>query len=461
METLWKGEPGSPERDIKAKYVKETGGILDTLLMLKDTAVLKIGENGECNILNYDLLPISIRRKDLTINHFYMDWVYGRAMPMGRSNAKDILSTLQVAQNPAKICFASYAVSLTDCYWVKEDEDAITWSEISPYRNKLSKELASVALYGSSSMRLGKIYTPELVTQGVNAKCWVKENNNIYMYKIAKSEIAASEILDTLGITHVTYETADNLTVESPDERIRLEYIESINEKIVKSKLIATEDISLVSFEDFRLMAEREQLNAFELAKTINRHAYFEMQIADYILNNPDRHSQNWGFFMDNHTGKIFDIYPLMDHDRAFSERTNIISQTVEENVTLEYAAIVAQQELSLDYSSLLEMKRPALLEEIKWNMLTERIAILERKSSIFGTLIKNGFKPNMELIDKIDSVSGNRLFSQESLHRVKACYHGQKSIKTEEEIIIKQIGEELKQQEILMNNADELFMER
>ena len=49
---------------------------------------------------------------------------------------------------------------------------------------------------------------------------------------------------------------------------------------------------------------------------------YYTMQIVDYILANEDRHGANFGFYMDNRTGKLLELYPLMDHDHSFRRRT-------------------------------------------------------------------------------------------------------------------------------------------
>ena len=54
-------------------------------------------------------------------------------------------------------------------------------------------------------------------------------------------------------------------------------------------------------------------------------------EIVDYILGNEDRHGANFGFFMENESGKLLGLYPLMDHDHAFSEEETILSQTSEE----------------------------------------------------------------------------------------------------------------------------------
>ena len=72
----------------------------------------------------------------------------------------------------------------------------------------------------------------------------------------------------------------------------------------------------------------------------MDREAYLEMQIADYILNNNDRHEQNWGFLMENVTGKLTGLCPLFDHDHAFVNYKNVMSQTTEREMSLREAAL-------------------------------------------------------------------------------------------------------------------------
>ena len=118
-----------------------------------------------------------------------------------------------------------------------------------------------------------------------------------------------------------------------------------------------------------------KNLQAFvhDEARKINPEIYYKMQIADYILNNNDRHEQNWGFLMDNQTGKIVSFCPLFDHDHAFAGYDNITSQTTEKEMTLYEAAKAAQAELKMDIKVLFEMKCPKYLEQGQWEKLLER----------------------------------------------------------------------------------------
>lgn len=113
-------------------------------------------------------------------------------------------------------------------------------------------------------------------------------------------------------------------------------------------ELTTSEETSLVTFEEFQIFCSYYGMNPYEEARAIDHTFYLKMQIADYLLNNTDRHEQNWGFLMENSTGKIIGFCPLFDHDHAFSSYDNVMSQTTETEMTLRDAVIERQRQLLL-----------------------------------------------------------------------------------------------------------------
>ena len=158
-------------------------------------------------------------------------------------------------------------------------------------------------------------------------------------------------------------------------------WIEGVGEKIVKSRLFTTEDQALVTFEEFKLFCNAYGMNPYEEALKIDKQAYLEMQIADYILNNNDRHEQNWGFIMDNESGQLTGYVPLFDHDHAFAEYKNVHSQTTEQDMTLLQAAVKAQGELKMDLSVLDRMEKPKELSDKQWKDVQMRKEQVMRSS--------------------------------------------------------------------------------
>lgn len=324
-----------------------------TYIMLKDIPVLEI-EDYRCKILNYGLLPISLRYPDVNYDDVMHGWTENRTMNVGRTNAKKLLAGFRLSQsNPYMIARLFHFASLSDCYWMKEADEKISWKDVSLFTNSLEKAVSASALLGIStsfSTITEKLHTPELTVQGMSAKAWIREDDGLYLYKIGKKELAASKILAALDIPHVIYEKADEKKLTELADPARINKIQESNEEIVKCRIISSEGTSILPWEDFQMYCAYHDMDEFSYVKEHDGEAYYSMQVADYILGNEDRHGANFGFFMDNETGTLLHLYPLMDHDHAFSNEKDIPSQCSEENETLKEAAIKALAHVKIDF---------------------------------------------------------------------------------------------------------------
>ena len=353
-------------------------------IYLKDLPVLSVNANGDCRILDFDHLPFALRKDQVTFPDFY-EWASNRPLSIDRTHAKEILNAFRLSQaNRFEICKACRGLSLQDAYWIRQDEDEAGWAEINLFENPLSLYIAGLSLSGDAgSFPLpaslpDPIHTPELTTQGVNAKGWFRERDGLFLYKLGKYELAADVILSAAGIPHLSYKEASPAEKNTYLSATRREWVESVGETVVKSKLFTSSELSLVTFEEFHTFCRHYGLNAYEQALKIDPIAYSQMQAADYILNNSDRHEQNWGFFMENRSGKLIGYCPLFDHDRAFSPRSPLYSQTTPTYMTLKEAALTAMGKLSLDLMPIMSMSRPPFLDEEKWMDVRKRCEDLD-----------------------------------------------------------------------------------
>ncbi len=349
------------------------------LLLLKDQPLLKILDNGQCEILDFDRLPYALRKEKVTFVEF-IEWASNRTLSVGRSYAKEILNSMRLPQNNRyAVCKACRGLSLEDAYWIRQEEDDKTWEEVNLFHNPLSLFITEISLSGRSmyyqeEYRSGKeIRTPELTTLGASAKGWIRKDGELFLHKVGKYEIPADLILNALDILHIHYHRSDMEEIDSYLSHERKEWVEGVGEAIVNSKLFTSEDISLVTFEEFRTFCEFYGLNGYEEAEKIDREFYLKMQVADYILNNYDRHEQNWGFFMDNESGKLTGYCPLFDHDHTFLNSGHVISQTSKEPVSLFEAAAEAQKVLHMDFENLFRMEKPELLTDEQWQAVLKR----------------------------------------------------------------------------------------
>ena len=322
------------------------------------------------------LLPFSLQKEDLTYEDFFFNWLSVRPLSIGRTNAKAILNNAGIPQNSLTIARICHGMNLSDCYWVKEREEDTSWDKDNLYDHDMDPLYADTALTGKlHHLSKDKFHTPELTAQGVSAKCWIKENDGIYLYKVGRKELPASEILDVLGIDHVHYEKAEQLKEYLSKDRIKK--IEDVGEIIVRSKLITNKQQGIIPFEEFAVWCANQEIDdEYEEAKRRDEKSYYEMQIADYILNNSDRHVGNWGFYFDVEENKLQGMYPLMDHDHSFDEEETLMSQTNEGKTLLE-AARIAQAQLNLPVKDILEIPKPEYLMDNEWEQVRKRVMML------------------------------------------------------------------------------------
>ena len=354
-----------------------------TYIMLKDVPVLEI-EDYRCKILNYELLPISLRYPDVNYDDVMHGWTEKRTMNIGRTNAKKLLVGFRISQsNPYMIARLFHFASLSDCYWMKDAEETFTWEQVSLFENPWEKAVTSTALLGTNQTfrtLVQKVHTPEFTAQGMAAKAWIREADGLYLYKVGKKELPASGILDALHIPHVSYIEAENSRLEKIADRNHIEKIYKSGEKIVKCRIISSEETALVPWEDFQVYCSYHDKNEYDMVKEMDAANYYKMQIADYILGNEDRHGANFGFYMDNRSGKLQGLYPLMDHDHAFSEDGDILSQTSEQDETLQQAAYKAMNHAEVSFDNVLAMKKPEDLGDTQWKAVLGRCRELHQR---------------------------------------------------------------------------------
>ena len=121
-------------------------------LMLKDTRVLYFDlEDFVVESIRDDLLPFCLRlnirkpvqNKDILHNiQEVKSYLSSRVLSLSRDNAKKIYAAFQIPQidsidNRVNICIKCKGVSIQDSYWIKEDDEEISWSHINIRQNKL------------------------------------------------------------------------------------------------------------------------------------------------------------------------------------------------------------------------------------------------------------------------------------------------------------------------------------
>ncbi len=343
-------------------------------IMYKDIPVAR-SYGYDVEILDFDKLPFALRTRDLDFDMIYHGWTESRIMNIGRTNAKAILNSLGLSsKNLYVIGEILHFVQFTDCYWMKSDDEDISWADVSPYTNSLTEQLSNVSLTGQIAdlrhlVTTDHLNSPDLGAQGMSAKCLVKEDD-LYLYKVSRREIAASELLDKLGFAHVRYSIATPEQLDIVADKARQDKIREKGEIVARCKIISNEDLSLLSWGDFCTYCDLNDKDPYEeLSRIPGIDRFHEMNIADYIIGNNDRHVDNWGFTVEDF--EITGIHPLMDHDHAFSNEA-LVCQTMDKPMSLYEAAKVGLE--NIDWTMPKQLEKPKLLTSEEWSDTKTRL---------------------------------------------------------------------------------------
>lgn len=251
----------------------------------------------------------------------------------------------------------SHGLSLNDAFWVREENEDLGWSDVSLYRNPFDVDVANTSLYGYpvKEREPKPTLSPEFTTQGLCAKCWVRENDSISMVKIpyhpfgAYSECYSSRIVKELGIPHVDYE------------------IRSISNTEGKSlatvcPIFTSEDVGYVPFHDL----ERNVRSINDIYKRCSQRGYqkevSEMFVVDAITGNVGRDVKDFGFLFDTNTGELLQFAPLYNFDKTlFSDREVLL-----ENGRVKLEGHKLSHYITF-YALAQELITPELAQRLKW----------------------------------------------------------------------------------------------
>jgi len=258
-------------------------------------------------------LPIRLKIK-CDEDHL-QDWIERRSVPVNRHHMEAMLGALNL-EKPFDLMRYSHALSLNDTFWIKEDSEKVTFAQINLYDNKFDEALGWIAFTGLPSDISRNLSTPELTTVGVLPKFWQRIGiEDIVLVKGGTSgysnagyepynEVVAHIVAKKLGVKTIPYHL-----------EIRSGKIASVS-KLFTSKqagLITGSEYIDNKFPNLRTKSLQQLLSAMK-EDNINPKQFYEMCFLDYIIENFDRHLNNWGFSVDNQTQKITGLAPIWDN---------------------------------------------------------------------------------------------------------------------------------------------------
>lgn len=292
-------------------------------LKLFNKTLLRFDMDKELNVSNIDILcddiklfPENLKEVNSeSVKHFILN----KLIPKNRANLECFLSAVNIELDDFKaILDYSKGLSIIDAYWITRD-DGLRYEDFNLFDNEINEEL-SLAIFNGAKVKVNNtVLSPEFTTNGAIPKCWIKKDDDYYLYKSSTaylgfantgnepySEYYSCQLLKELGIPYIDY-----------DLEIYQDEIVSVC-KIFTSKDKAYVPIHLVSNID-----DIDKAYKWCLEHNLEE-AFGDMILFDALIYNHDRHLGNFGVIKDNHTGDILGMAPIFDNGAGLLAYTSL-----------------------------------------------------------------------------------------------------------------------------------------
>ena len=279
-------------------------------LMNKDVVVATYKERKDIDDYFYD----EVDRLDSYLPYGFVDindWIDGRQIAKHRVAIERLMRELGLTTRHDFIGMAR-CLSLTDTFWMKRADEDLSWDSVSLYRNPFDDVIARIAFDGTGMYgRANSPTSPEFATSGSFAKCWIREGGAISLLKRGSSGYANA------GFEPYSEKLASDLLAAARIDHVPYEIVRYHGALASKCPLFTSEEVGFVSAHRFfdRPFGVRDML-AFS-AEHGAEESFREMVVLDAVMANVDRHAGNYGFLVDNATGRVLRMAPLFDHNMA------------------------------------------------------------------------------------------------------------------------------------------------
>ena len=290
----------------------------DTLVMTFEREATDVGNTYTIiSIDRHELLPSIFRRAD-NMSFAMTDWVQRRTIPVNRHHMEAILGAINMEDRFDILCYC-HGLSLNDTYWVQADYENLRFDDINLYDSPFDEALGWIAFTGLPSSISRNLSSPEFTTDGMLPKYWQRISaDNIILCKGGTEGYSNAGLEPYAEI--MSYIIAKQIGVKSIPY-----HLETRDDKPVSiSKLFTGKTLGLLTANNY-LAEAYPGYNYISLDMALVRiqedfddlAPFYDMCFFDHIIENGDRHLNNWGFSIDNATQTISGFAPLWDNGAA------------------------------------------------------------------------------------------------------------------------------------------------
>lgn len=270
--------------------------------------ILKISE-----IYDAEHLPVGISCKNgIADRKALNEWWTDRSIPASRSGVRNALEHLNIS-NTKMLLVRCFGLSLSDQYWIKPQNEEISWDDINFFDNPFSEDIGDVLFGTPKNMEGFDFSSPDNTSDGCLKKRWKLINGKRCLVKSGSdlarqqpfNEVIATKIMERLGISHVGYELIwDSGSPYSVCE----DFVTADTELVSAWRILQTQkkpnNVSV--YQHFVNCCQA--LGVTDIVKSLDR-----MLVLDYIIANEDRHLNNFGLLRNAETLEWIGFAPIYD----------------------------------------------------------------------------------------------------------------------------------------------------
>ncbi len=241
-------------------------------------------------------------------------WFHGRGIPSWRKDLEGLLERLNVTTTE-ELLNKAYGLSLSDQYWIKEENSSVQWADINFFTNdfKYQGYLAASLDSNYGSVDPAELCSPNNTTDGMLQKGWIIEDGQRVLVKGTYTingeepfnEWLASQICKRLGIDFCNY------SVDVLEDKL----ISTCNDFISEDEEIIT------AYDVFCSEKQPNHLSDYEFYIGIlekhgvsdSRKSVANMFFVDSLMMNTDRHLKNFGIIRNVNSLEWLSTTPVFD----------------------------------------------------------------------------------------------------------------------------------------------------
>lgn len=318
-----------------------------------------------------ELLPLGGRKSPDELR----GWWQRRAVPVSQGIVQRYLEQMGLP-TPQAYLVRNLGLSLSDHYWIKPVDAALTWSDVSLFSNDFRDPVGALSFTqaaGDLPIAHASSYSPGSSLQGDLKKAWIISGGKRMLVKGnhgANSQESLNEVAATMlhrkqgrmpYAAYLPYRLEDAAQYGCICEDFcseTLEFVPAID--VVQSE---KKDNATSVFEHFIRVCE-----AHGLPETVTR-PFLEYQIlTDFLLTNVDRHLNNFGILRDSGTLRFVSMAPIFDSGNSMFWNTPRKPER-DDLTRIEVNSFRGREAQLLDYVTvpeLLDLAQLPTLEELR-----------------------------------------------------------------------------------------------